>query len=360
MVLENKSYVPTLAVRASEMNGLEYLPNATKDKMTPCFLLAPWANSNSLGRTIERIERAFPKRPYFLDIEKDYELTNGDSEPQRELARLRDPTNSFANWADFISKHDQIWPCVQTWGQSESEIRTQIGSFQSLGRPFAMRIERNRFPENMDDIVGGFASGGTADFAVILEGGWTRDPLSLAAWFDGVIAGNLNPIDAAVPVVVSCTSIPKMFTFFNGNEPVTVPFNNRKLMAQVARARNRTNVIYGDWGSTRPREPVDFANRPIDRVDYPVIGGWYIARNKEKEWNYRDAARAIVKSPHWNGNLGIWGEEMILDTTINEELGINTPQKNVAARVNIHLHLQAFEGQLPESPTAFDEDWQDV
>lgn len=38
------AYVPTLVVRASEMNGLEFLPDATKKRMLPCFLLAPWAN----------------------------------------------------------------------------------------------------------------------------------------------------------------------------------------------------------------------------------------------------------------------------------------------------------------------------
>ena len=61
------SYVPTLALRASEMNGLEKLPGPTKDRIQPLFLLAPGVKSNSLGKAIERIEKAFPNRPYFLD-----------------------------------------------------------------------------------------------------------------------------------------------------------------------------------------------------------------------------------------------------------------------------------------------------
>lgn len=360
MVLENKAYVPTLAVRSSEMNGLEFLPGATKDRMTPCFLLAPWANSNSLDRTITRIERAFPHRHYFLDIDRYYQFTNlEDSVAQQELQRLMDPTGNFANWVSFVADHDRVLPCVQTRGQSELEIRAQIEAIQNLERPYCMRIVRDRFPENISEIVNAFAAGGAADFAIILEGGWTTDSLSLGAWFSGVISASFATIDATVPIVLSCTSIPKMFTPYNDTRPTVVPFTNRQLVEQVGRQSNRSRVVYGDWGSTRPREPGGFANRPIDRIDYPTDTSWLISRNKEDEWDFRDAALSLVGSAGWDGNLGIWGEEMIQNTTINEELGIDTPQKNVAARVNIHLHRQAFYGLPPMDPAAFDEEWQD-
>ena len=80
---------------------------------------------------------------------------------------------------------------------------------------------------------------------------------------------------------------------------------------------------------------------------------------RSDEWDFQRAAQAIVSSPEWDGALGIWGEEMIANTTINEELGIDTPQKNVAARVNIHLHRQAFSGTGNLSGMNLDEDWQD-
>lgn len=359
MALENKFYVPTLAVRASEMNGLEFLPGATKDRMTPCFLLAPWANSNSLERAIVRLERAFPNRNYFLDLDRDYQFTNLESEPQRQLAQLLAPNNCFENWINFVREHEHIWPCIQYIGQTEAEIRTQIEAIQGLHRPYCMRIVRERFPGNLEEIVGAFAAGGAADFAIIIEGGWTRDPLSLAVWFNGLLAESLEAIDALIPIVLSCTSIPKMFTDFSSERPITVAFSNRRLMEQVARNSNRARVIYGDWGSTRPRDVTGFANRPLPRIDYPSNQAWHIARNKELEWGFREAALAILEHPEWDGTLGIWGEEMIQQTTINEELGIDTPQKNVAARVNIHLHRQAFFGQPPINPAEFDEDWQD-
>lgn len=359
MALENKIYVPTLAIRASEMNGLEFLPGQTKERMTPCFLLAPWANSLTLQKAIDRVEKAFRHQNYFLDIDRDYEFTNLESGPQQELRALLDPANSFERWCEFVAQHEWVWPCVQTRGQTESEIRTQIERFQEIGRTYCMRIFMNRVPGNMAEVVSAFAASGAADYAIILEGGWTRDPLSLAVWFDGVIGGHLQAIDATVPIVLSCTSMPKMFTEYDGGI-TPVPFTNRTLLDQSTRRwSNRTRIIYGDWGSTRPREPSGFASRPLDRVDYPTQNAWNIARNKSQNWDFRLAAQAIVRSGDWDGNLGVWGEEQILNTTISPALGIDTPQKNVAARVNIHLHRQAFYGTANLSGMNLDEDWQD-
>lgn len=359
MILENKSYVPTLAIRASEMNGLEFLPGATKGRMTPCILLAPWANSSTLGKAIDRIERAFRHQHYFLDIDRDYEFTNLESPPQQELRALLDPANAFENWCRFVAAHEYVWPCVQTRGQTEADIRIQIDRFQKAGRAYCMRIFMDRVPSNITEVVAAFAATGTADYAIILEGGWTKDPLSLAVWFDGLIGGHLQAIDATVPIVLSCTSMPKLFINFDGGIS-PVPFSNHDLVDQIRRRRaNRSSIIYGDWGSTRPREPTSFANRPLDRIDYPTQSVWYIARNKLQGWDFKRAAQAIVGSADWDGNLGIWGEEQILNTTISPALGIDTPQKNVAARVNIHLHRQAFFGAANLSGMNLDEDWED-
>jgi hypothetical protein len=359
MVLENVGYVPTLAIRASEMNGLEFLPGASKERMTPCFLLAPWANSSTLEKSVERIEKAFRHQKYFLDIDRDYEFTNLESVPQQELRGLLNPKNAFEDWCRFVEEHDSIWPCIQTRGQTENNIRTQIERFQVAGRAYCLRIFTDRIPTNINEVTSAFAASGAADYAIILEGGWTRDPLSLAARFDGVIGGALNAIDATVPIVLSCTSMPKLFTPYDGGVS-RVPFNNRQLVDQIKQRRsNRRSIIYGDWGSTRPREPSGFATRPIARVDYPTDTQWCIARNKQAEWDFKRAAQAIIDSPEWEGDLDIWGEEMIANTAIAPALGIDTAQKNVAARVNVHLHRQAFYGTGNLGSLNLDEDWED-
>lgn len=358
MVLENRSYVPTLAIRASEMYGLEFLPAVSKDRITPCFLLAPWPNAINLDRALDRVEKAYRNDFYFLDIDRDYEFSNLEAPAQQALAHLLDPANSFSNWCSFVEQRKWIWPCIQVRGQTESQIRSQINRFQELGRAYCLRITRDRFPENLSEVVAAFAASGASDFAIILEGGWHNDALSLASWFDGVMRGYLGEIDASVPIVLSCTSMPKLFSEFDGGIS-NVPFSNRQLLSQISAGSNRARVIYGDWGSTRPREPSGFANRPLARIDYPTNSAWHIARNKGEDWNYTFAARAIISSGIWDGNMNIWGEEQIRNTAISEDLGINTPQKNVAARVNIHLHRQAFFGTENWTSINLDEDWED-
>ncbi len=359
MALEVKSYVPTLAVRASEMTGLEFLPGATKDLMTPCFLLAPWANSNSLSRTITRIERAFLNRDYFLDLDRDYQVNNDQNVAQQEYSELLNPAGAYENWVNFIADYEHVMPCIQTGGLDAADIRMQINAIRELGRTYCFRILREPRIQNLSEIVEAINAVGAADFAIILEGGWSNDLLQLSAWFEGLMQNALADIDPVVPVVCSYTSVPRMFTNYSSPSPEPVVFSNRQLVEQIARRSNRARVIYGDWGSTRPREPGGFAGRPLDRIDYPGDSAWYISRNKEDGWDFRDAALAVVSSSFWDGSLGIWGEEMIRNTTINPELGIDTPQKNVAARVNIHLHRQAFFGQGNPPPQALEEDWED-
>jgi len=87
MISQVHDYVPTLAIRPCEMKGLEFLPDATKNGMIPCFLLAPWVNAHALERAIDRIESAFPNRHYFRDLDPDYQPTDPEAQAQQELAQ---------------------------------------------------------------------------------------------------------------------------------------------------------------------------------------------------------------------------------------------------------------------------------
>jgi len=362
MALDEINYVPTLAIRASEMNGLEQLPSATKDRMRPVFLLAPWATANTLEKAVERAEKAYPNRRYFLDIDKDYAVTNPEAEAQEQFFDLLSGRNCFENWMHFISGFGNAQPCLQLIGQSIECIREQINIIQNLGREFCVRIEirqehSERFPYNLPEIVALLNEIGTADYSVLLEGGWTADPMGLFTRFSGLIGGTLGEVDADVPIIVSCTSMPKDFQDFEGCVPWE--FSNRELVSQIARYHNRRRIVYGDWGSTRPREPAGHKQRPLERIDYPTDHSWIIARNKDKEWGFKEAAEELVRqSGVWEDNLNVWGTNMILQTAANPAFGINTPQKNVASRVNIHLHRQAFYGEDIHG-IDLDEEWQD-
>ena len=351
------TYVPTLAVRPSEMNALEQLPGLTKDQMRPVFLLAPWATAKNLTKTVERVEKAFANRQYFLDLDRDYIIPSPENEPQHEFQELLNDSNCYEEWWRFVESLPNAQPCVQLYGQTSKCIRDQVEKAQTLGRQFCLRVELKRNVQNLPDVVDVLNSIGTADYIIILEGGWTQDPLSLFSNFLALINGVLQMVDADVPIVVSSTSMLKDFQNIQNSEEV--PFNNRALMDRIKANTNRRYILYGDWGSTRPREPSSHRQRPLDRIDYPTPQSWIIARNREDRWTYKDAAKQIVhNSGFWDGKLNIWGENMILQTIVNPDFGINTPQKNVASRINIHLHRQAFyEADL--SGIDFDDDWED-
>lgn len=367
MIEEIKDYVPTLAIRASEMSGLEHLPGATKDRMTPCILLAPWFNSKSLDKSMDRVHRAFPKRYYFLDIDQDYD-SDSKNNARQELAQLMKPDDAFLHWRKFVERHEWVWPCLQSRGQSEADICKQIETFVQLRRIYCVRIVLNRIPNNLEEIISALAHFRDTDFVVILEGGWVKDALSLHGEFKGRIDNILEKMDVQVPplvpVVLSCTSMPKGFTHFKNVTPVE--FNNRKLVNQIAEQSNRAHIIYGDWASTRPRSGSGGGGADVPpRIDYPTTYAWYIARNKDEGWNFKTAAeKLIAKKDVWKEDLDIWGTKMIELTAVNKaavnkDLGIDTPQKNVAARVNIHLHTQAFHNEPEEALGSFEEDWED-
>ena len=349
-------YIPTLSVRSSEMNGIQYLPSISKDRMVPVFLLAPWRNSGSLGKTIERIELAFPNRQFFLDFDRDYRPNNPDPSPaQVEWIRLRNPSDEFQAWREFWIDHPMVMPCLQIDRQGNRKIKDQIEFIQDHERQFCLRLELDRIPKNIQSTVDALAETGTADFMVVIEGGWVEDPLTMYARAHGLITNTLGNLDGRVPIAVSCTSMRKSFSDIEG--VVETSFSNHQLLGRLIRDTNKEILLYGDWGSTRPRDN-DFGRRPFPRIDYATDESWHFARNKERDWDYRRAAMAIVSSDAWDGRLGIWGEEMIQNTAGNPAFAIDTPQKNVAARVNIHLHRQALHGE-DISGMDLDEDWAD-
>ncbi len=337
MIPEDILYVPTLGIRPSEMKAVEHSLNATKDNLKPCIILAPWANSHD--KAIERFEKAYPQRPYFLDIEKGYQTANPEGQALKEMDFLLDPANQYKNWIDFITAYPNVHPCIQYQGQNTAQIQQQIRAVKALGRSYCLRIDIQSFPTNINDIIAAFAP--ETDYTIILEGGWESTPLNLMPSFSNIISTQLNTLNPVIPIVISCTSFLKNFTAISGVQ--ATPFENRQLVNQLATTHGNNRIVYGDWGSSRPRDYSGGGGHPIPpRIDYPAKNAWHIARNQGKGWDYHAAAKEIIKIPDWHGNLNIWGEGMIAITAQNQALGINTLQKNTTSRINIHLHLQAF------------------
>ncbi len=350
-------YVPTLGIRPSEMLAVEKSLVATKNNLKPCVILGPWYNSHDLENSIKRFEKAFPQRAYFLDIEKNYQSANPDRNALVEMRGLLDPANGYENWIDFITAYPYIHPCIQYQGQTTAQIQQQIRAIKELERPYCLRIDIHNIPPNMSDIMAALET--ETNYTVILEGGWESTPLNLMPSFSNIISTQLNALGPDIPIVISCTSFLKSFTTISGVQ--ATPFENRRLVNQLATIHNLNRIVYGDWGSARPRDYAGGGGRPIPaRIDYPTKDAWHIARNQGQNWNYQMAAIQMMSDINWDGNLSIWGEDMIIITSQNQASGINSPQKNTTSRINIHLHLQAFYSKNDLTDIPKEDDYEDT
>ena len=357
--MDIQDYLVTLSVRPAELRGLKELPGGTKDRLRPLLLLAPWLATSPLSRALEKFEAAYPLRPYFVDVDTYYQANSNINDAKTLWQQLANKPADINAWWSLLDDFPFANPCLLTADQPIERVREQISWARERGRTFCIRMNMSPLgsglPSWMPTLVAELASEGANDYAVVFEFGWIKDPLEVAAIASAYTRTFFSNIPAEVPVAVSCTSFPTDFTPFDGVSEVL--FTNRDLMAQVQRATNHPKIVYGDWGSTRPRS-YGHASTPKNRIDFPGDRSWFFARDKAESVDFQVAAKRITGGSSWTGRLGIWGEQLIEGTAAGQTFAIDTMAKMYSARINIHLHRQAFYNELPP-PSALDEEWND-
>ncbi len=358
--MDVQDYLVTLGVRPAELSGLKELPGSTKDRLTPIVLLAPWLATSPLSRALDKFEEAYPSRPYFIDVDTYYQVNDKPNDAKYLWLRLAEKPADLDSWWQLLSDYPHANPCLLMAEQPIGRAKQQITWARENNRTFCLRMNfaegvGSGVPTWMPKLAAELAAEGANDYAIVFEFGWVDDPLQVAAAASGYMNGFFSVIPPEVPVAVSCTSFPVDFTVYDGT--MQCAFTNRALIAQVQQATNHPRLIYGDWGSTRPRRN-GHASAPKNRIDYPADDSWVFARKQDTSITFKEAAESIRKSRFWSGNLGVWGEQLIEGTAAGQAFAIDTMPKMYAARINIHLHRQAFYGHLPP-PDALDEEWSD-
>jgi len=357
--MDVQDYLVTLCIRPAEMSGLKELPGATKDRITPLVLLAPWLGTTPLTRALEKFEESYPARPYYVDVDTYYRLNDNINEAKETWLKLASKPADITTWHDLISRFPNANPCLLMADQNLENVRAQISWARANNRTFCIRMNLadgigSGIPPWIQELIAALVAEGATDYTIVFDFGWVPDPLIIGATVSGYIESLLFDIPPTIPVVVSYTSFPKDFTPYDGVAECV--FKNRDLIGQIQKTTNK-KIVYGDWGSTKPRN-YDRASTPKTRIDYPSDTSWIIARGQEEEISFRNAAEHIVKNKKWSGHLGIWGEQLIDGTAQGQAFAIDTMPKMYAARINIHIHRQAFYDQLPP-PEALDEAWSD-
>ena len=78
----------------------------------------------------------------------------------------------------------------------------------------------------------------------------------------------------------------------------------------------------------------------------------------EREELYTEIAKEIVSQDYWNDELHIWGTEIIVYTSKGDFIGINSPARSTAVRLNIHMYNQIHYDEVIEDVDS-DDDWED-
>lgn len=358
--MDVQEYLVTLGVRPAELSGLKELPGSSKDRLTPLILLAPWLATTPLSRALDKFEDSYPSRPYFIDVDTYYRIVSNPNEAKDLWERLASRPADLDAWWSLLEEYPYANPCLLMAGQPIERAREQITWSRENHRNFCLRMNLadgigSGIPQWMPELVQELAVEGANDYAVVFEFGWVQEPLLAAAVASGYTNSFFSTLPPEVPVAISCTSFPKDFTLYEGT--VEVGFTNRELVAEVQRSTNHPKIIYGDWGTTKPRS-YGHSSPPKNRIDYPTDNAWVFARDQDENVDFQTAAGRITSSNSWSGDLGIWGEQLIEGTAAGQAFAIDTMPKMYAARINIHLHRQAFFGHLPP-PDALDEEWSD-
>lgn len=348
-MLDNVRYCPILYTRVAETKALFQLSSDTKDRMFPLLVWRPWPNAGQLALTAERVGDALQGRRFGLDLDAT-KFRASEKGAGQQFDQLFDPTDGHANYYAFIREVPGAVPVLRP---NNIQLDRQLAHVDALDRGVVIRVEHGAAAELL--AAAATASAAYPDVAVVVDAGWSRDLLGRELWASSVIKA-MTDVRPGIELVVSGSSFPDTFAHIKGRG--TVPVIERRLHTNLVRRHNAATLIYGDWGSTRPPAMEDTVMRNTPRIDLPFQAEWLCYRRENGE-DYQDLARLMMRDPAWPAELTIWGTYTISCTAQGMSGAIRSPGTAAAARVNVHLHRQAYVG-APEVPGDPEEPYVDI
>jgi hypothetical protein len=347
-------YYPTVSLRRGEMRAFEKLPASEKQKMLPIVLLAPWLNSISFDNSYNIIAKSIGDQPIIVDLDR-YYSSSSDLESRRYFWSLLDAEKGPTNWKFLVENHKNYIPCIQILNVDSDKIDEQIRWSRDLARGFCLRFELERWP-NSDLDFGTIEKVADDDCLIIIDYGYS-DYTEILHEKTSAILTTLFEISPEFRVVICGSNFPNDFAEFDEFSK-SQPNSARQLFSTLKGQFGNYNMFYGDWASTKPRKYDGHGSPPLPRIDYPTASQWIMARSKALAWSFQDAATRITRLPEWESHPKIWGTGMIEKTSLGLPGGIKTHPEVIAARINIHLYVQA-NFNLPNPPNQPKGKWKD-
>lgn len=348
-------YYPTVSLRRGEMRGFEKLVDAEKQKTLPVVLLAPWLNSIKFENSFNILQKSIGDQLIIVDLDRYYE-SSSPLESRVYFWSLLEKENGPKKWMTLVEEHENYIPCLQFIGIEEALFKDQLEWARNLGRGFCIRFELNMLPKDFE-----FSSllskiRPTDDSLIILDFGYHDYSAELSNEIKFLLDGIFD-ISPDFKVVVSGSNFPNDFSDFD-NFSQSQPNSARQIYNEVKAQYDNYSVFFGDWASTKPRKYDGHGSPPLPRIDYPVASQWIMARSKSEKWNFQDAALRITRLTEWENRPKIWGTGVIERTALGLPGGIKTHPEVIAARINIHLFVQA-NANLPNPPSQPKGKWKD-
>lgn len=351
--MEEVPYAPMLPVSNAEMTALEALPSRDKDLMFPYIQLRPWARSKELSSTIERVVKAYGDRPFLADLCPPG-VINERRPVHDTLDELRNPDRAYRAWRRFLREHDQMVPVIQI--ADPENIPTQVAKLGRLERGLGLYLPPPTF-SRLDVLASLVAEGcpqGEGLTVVLDLGQRSQDLLGAAATTVGLI----RTIKRRLPSTYICVSASSFPADFVGRPDQEI--YERQHFTQVA-ALEPDRVIYSDRGSARAEKQMGGGGTPAPRVDLAGSTKWAFFRDNtdgNRLDGYIAQAKKAKASDLWDGDVRVWGNQMIERTAGGDKTAIKSPMTAAAARINIHMHQQLFHGDR-SALLDTDEEWTD-
>ena len=329
-------YYPTLRTRTAELKGLEMLDPARKASILPLITLGKWPKSTDFRAAAEKAGKSMDGAPFLLD------LTNDALHLADQQLVLRDPSNGYENWRNFVAEFDKSIPIVQMSAESKTrDVTRQAQEFERTIGKLGFRI-KDYSSETRLVINALSALDDPTNAIVFIDCQYIRN--ALAAFVTAAIA-TINEIRSEFPEAIICvlsTSFPSStIPFVDGSQKRgSINILERELHSRIG---GNSIAIYGDHGSIHSvvYDDVSIMMRWASRVDYPREFDWYFERRPgdQSAQGYCDAAAEILKTDSDIGSRDIWGEKMIIDAAAGNPHA-KAPASWIAVRVNIHLSRQ--------------------
>ncbi len=140
-MLQNVAYCPVLQTRIAELKALFQLPAASKDRVFPLIVAAPWPNANELVRTWEKVEEAIGNRSFALDLDRSRRGSSSTKEAARQFDELFDPEDGFANYYAAVAALPSAVPVLRLHGGHLVQLEQQLEHIEELDRGVVVRVE---------------------------------------------------------------------------------------------------------------------------------------------------------------------------------------------------------------------------